>query len=129
MGYERYLEKRNCNCGAKPGELHETVGCDDEQCPLCGLTFAAVTCDHADVVLEDRLADRRPWTGVLPMLQEAAEFGFFVRWDGPSEFPSQPGRWVKCGKNHPDAMPSASDVVGNCRWDVAEQKFVLKGAR
>jgi hypothetical protein len=129
MGYERFLEKQKCRCGAAPGELHKTVGCDDEQCPLCGLPFSAVACEHADLVLEDRVADRRPWTGVPVMIQEAVDFGFFVRWDGPSDFPSRGvhgGSWVPCGKEHPDAMPSPNAVFERCRWSAVEQKFVLK---
>ena len=126
MGYERYLEKKNCCCGAKPSELHETVGCDDEQCPLCGLPFSSVVCDHAGVVLDGRVADRMPWTGVLPMLQEAADYGFFVRWE---EVSGTRGRWVACGKDHPEAMPSPNEVVLRCRWDPKSQRFVLKGKR
>ena len=127
MSYEDYLKKTRCHdCAAEPGELHSS-GCDSEQCPICG--FQAISCNHGKQVLYEEgrcWKDRLPWTGLSFMTEEAVEYGFFARWDGPSGFPSQPGGWVKCGKDHPDAMPSRNDVVRHCAWDPKLKRFVRR---
>ncbi len=121
MGYETWLEKKKCHdCPAEPGELHEP-GCDVEQCPVCG--FQAISCGHGLNVLDETgefWDERLPWTGVWSMVEEAVEYGFYVRWEGP--MPG--GCWTKCTKDHPEAMPSRNDVVDRCQWDRTKKRFV-----
>lgn len=125
MGYERYLEKKDCHdCHAKPDELHDP-GCDTEQCPVCG--GQAITCEHGEELLHKKgklWRERLPWSGIWSMTMEAVEYGFFVRWEGP-RVPGQ-GTWVKCREDHPDAMPSRNDVAEHCRWDREKKRFVLR---
>src|ERR1035438_10795694 len=61
-------ELRNCHdCGAKPGQPHY-VGCDTEQCSVCGGQRLQCEC-HG----HDRLFAR--WTGLWPGAAEAAVLG------------------------------------------------------
>jgi hypothetical protein len=107
MGYQDYLKKEDCHdCGAKPGEFHDP-GCDTEQCPLCG--FQVISCEHGEDVFRKTgrwFKERLPWTGIWSMTEEAVEYGFFVRWEGP--LPG--GSWVPCAKDHPGVMRAATTL-------------------
>jgi len=132
-------EPRNCgDCGAKPGEFHK-YGCDVEHCAMCG--YQAIGCNciylvngmdmdtleekHHDIYMNgptremekkfdeviEKLGGRLPWTGFWPCSKEAAEFGWW------SKFDSVKGRWVTCSKDDPEASPDLNKFATCAKWN------------
>jgi hypothetical protein len=48
--FDIFGEGENCHdCNAKEGELHHT-GCDNEECPSCGMQFIGCDCDVSEKI-------------------------------------------------------------------------------
>src|ERR1700676_654309 len=104
------------DCGAGVGQLH-SIGCDVERCPYCGGQLISCTCDGLgiDEVPDD---DRIPWTGVWHGVEEARNFGWFVK-------PGPKGKgWVPCSKDDPEATEDLNRLHVESKWDRKKKRFV-----
>lgn len=62
-------EIKNCpGCGAQPGEIHSSVGCDIERCSRCGGQKILCRCKGHDPAFSR-------WTGIFPGAAESAALG------------------------------------------------------
>ncbi len=137
------FRNRPCNdCGAGFGEPHDH-GCDVETCQWTGMQRIACggqsdwsTCDCEDDNGYDsngyttHTCGQTPhdcgsetWDGVWPASAEAIDYGWFC-WFAPSAarrlgpFTIPAGKsWLRCGPEHPEAVPDLTRVHTECAWD------------
>ena len=94
------------DCGATPGELHDSL-CEIEPCPGCG-TAQYVYC-------ECRLRHefcRIPWTGEWPGKDQCREFGFYLKLD-------ENGFWLpeRCSEDYPRKTEDLATLYILCKWN------------
>lgn len=114
------LEFETCpDCGVKPGEFHGDH-CDVERCPGCGGQFFSC---GLECLPEDKKMfawnKRLPFDGFWPGTQACIDFNLWCYWDGSKG-------WIKCDKDDPRAQTDLNTLYTKCRWDMENQKFVLK---
>lgn len=62
------------DCGAEPGMVHATGGCDVERCSGCGLQRLSCGC-HSDPATDRHDPQFARWTGIWPGKAEADYLG------------------------------------------------------
>jgi hypothetical protein len=133
------------DCGAKPGEFHQS-GCDVERCARCGHQAIACNCiyevcgmdvetmefDHPDVYTGGPTQamqviwaaqwghKRLPWTGKWPGEAECEEFGWYCK--------EVPGKgWMPCDKDDPDCKGGhLNRLYAEAVWDANLGRFVRR---
>lgn len=130
---------RNCNdCGATPGNLHD-LGCDVERCSQCGHQLISCDCSVCDEDSEEssytaaQLENRLPWSGEWPFNEACREFGFYCYWGNrltkepqDSFHPDNPGTWVPCAADHPNATEDLNRLYTFGVWNKEERKWTIK---
>lgn len=107
------------DCGAVIDEPHDD-GCDVARCLFTGMQrlmcdglhyrqgppgcFTAVSCGQ-DI-----------WSGTWPGEVECAEFGWYAWFAGAPDGWQGTG-WIRCGPDHPDAVPDLNRLITDSRWD------------
>lgn len=135
------LEKtdRCPDCQVGIGEPHEE-GCDVARCLWDG--GQRLSCDYAlDYSDEPECDPRRvdpddphdcgkdAWTGYWPGSREAAEFGWWVYWDGPDPDRGWDYRgrgWVRVSADHPGARPDLNRIHIEAQWDREARRWVQR---
>lgn len=102
----------NCQCGV--GYTHR-LGCDVEQCPICGHQFNKCSCD-AQVVVQ---FGRSPWSGEWPSTADARRANFYCTYN-PTD-----GSRTPCERNTKFARPDLARVREEGYWVIDDQKFVV----
>lgn len=120
------LEKtdRCPDCQVAIGEQHQD-GCDVARCLWDG--GQRLQCELEGDVDHDCGADA--WTGYWPGSVEAAEFDWWIYWDGPDPERGWDYRgrgWVRVTADHPDARPDLNRLQIEAHWDRAGQRWVLR---
>lgn len=114
---------KNCpDCGVAAGEEHVS-GCDVEKCPNCGEQAISCDCDNEQFNQYPRL----PWTGVWPGSEECIEFGWYARWEPNKPGHRYLGKWVRCEKDDPGAVPDLNRLHAEAHWNAELRRFVRKG--
>lgn len=137
-------EIKDCHdCGASPGELHD-LGCDTERCPLCGGQFLQCFHQHRCPTCKEEWidsecvtdaegwptvvtdADRLPWTGIWPGVEECREFGWYSYFD-PANRDPKTGAWHRCPPDHPQASEDLNRLHdGEAVWSRELKRYVLR---
>lgn len=73
---------------------------------------------------------RLPWTGEWPGRAECREFDLWCYWGDretqePRAFEEQ-GRWIGCGKDHPNAKADLNALPFTARWDKVQRKWIRR---
>jgi hypothetical protein len=123
------MELRNCqDCGAHPGDPHDE-DCDTARCLrtgqqriMCGFRpvmvpgeFPALS-EPLDVVPDaphpGEDCGQDIWTGQWPGEADAIRLGWYCYF-----VPNGDPCWVRCGPDHPDAVPDLNRLAIDGRWD------------
>lgn len=105
------------DCKVKPGNNHKE-GCLREYCPNCGGQL--VSCDCYMVFdSEAHCKDKPiPFSGDQPGTKELIAFGWYSRFT--------PSGWVKCDKDHKDAIPDYNRLYVEAKWSKKKRKWVKR---
>jgi hypothetical protein len=103
------------DCGAVIDEPHRD-GCDVARCLATGMQ--RLQCS------EDEHCGQDIWSGLWPGEAECAEFGWWAYFQGaPAGW--QATGWVRCGPDHPDAVPDLNRLVIDGSWDQVRGRWVI----
>jgi hypothetical protein len=109
--------KQRCpDCAVEIGEGH-LYDCDVARCLFDGsqrLICRMWGTDHD--------CGQDVWTGYWPGILECQKFGFWCYW-GPTYGESG---FVRCDKDHPDAMEDLNRLLIACDWNPTTQQWELK---
>lgn len=71
---------------------------------------------------------RLAWDGEYPNSKECREANLYCYWESiPEPERSWAGRWVRCTKDHPEAIPDMNTFLSWARWDKVARKMVYRG--
>ena len=105
-------EKPCPDCGVPVGALHSR-GCDIETCPCCGGQM--ISCPCAPVMRQQRQY-RIPWLGEPEAVTACRQFGWYARFV-PNE------GWVRCEKDHPEAIADLNRLHSEARWNPEAEQW------
>lgn len=126
-------------CEGKPHQLPAASAVTEirEACPDCGAVIDEPHDDACDVARclatgmqrllcsGDEHCGQDIWSGLWPGEAECAEYGWWAYFEGGPAGETGTG-WVRCGPDHPDAVPDLNRLILDCRWDQVRGRWVRK---
>jgi hypothetical protein len=116
------MDRRPCHdCNCQVGEIH-VLGCDMERCPKCGGQLIGCGCfserdwDTADANDDTQCSSigiyaREKWSGIPYEAEHkyCEEKNLWVYWQPHPD--GIHGKWIKCDKDHPEAIHDINSAI------------------
>jgi hypothetical protein len=116
------------DCGANVNATHQD-GCDVARCLVTGMQ--RLQCDGLHDIegppgcFTPAVCGDDIWTGLWPGEAECIEYGWYAYFQGAPAGWRGTG-WVRCGPDHPDAVPDLNRLIRDCEWDAKAVRWVKR---